>query len=116
MESDFVTLGTSSGYSLRVTADHLLPTGGPSGCPPSSVSMAGDMAFTRAKDIQLGACVNTITGKQEVVSIHLTKVEKQTMCIYEALTIVCMYKLELAFPSYINTFYLICRAQECILL
>jgi hypothetical protein len=62
----FVTLETAAGQRLRVTPEHLLAAGS---CAP-----AAELDFSRAADITRGACVNTVAGRQEIVSVTSTEV------------------------------------------
>lgn len=57
---------TTSHADIKMTADHLLPAG------PCSSSV---LPLTRAADVQPGACIDTINGRQEVVTNSVTQAQ-----------------------------------------
>lgn len=65
-ESTFVTIHTASGRALRMTPGHLLPAG--------LCEDGVELSLTQSSDILVGTCVNTVDGRNEVVSVVTSKV------------------------------------------
>lgn len=62
-----MTLETTQGQRVRATPDHLIPAG--------SCLAGAELAFTRAADVDVGDCVNTVDGKQAIVATSTAKVK-----------------------------------------
>ena len=56
----FTTITTESGRDLTMTANHMLPAG---------TCTASTLSFVAAADVAVGKCVQTINGREQVVSI-----------------------------------------------
>ena len=66
----FTTITTESGRDLTMTANHLLPAGA---CTTTSsvtdALLLSALPFVAATDVIVGDCVQTISGREQVVSV-----------------------------------------------
>ena len=57
---------TAAGQQVRMTPGHLLPAG--------SCHSGVELALREASEVAIGDCVNTLDGRQEVLSVSTSKV------------------------------------------
>jgi len=65
--TDFQHIVTEQGSDVKLTADHLLPAG--------TCGSATELPLSRAADVEVGACIQTVLGQETVAANVVTKGE-----------------------------------------
>jgi hypothetical protein len=63
IETSFTQIFTSSGNDIKMTANHLLPSG----------VCGEELSLTKASNVEVGSCIQIVKGQEEVVSISIVK-------------------------------------------
>ena len=65
----FTTITTESGRDLTMTANHMLPAGACTVTSETGALLWSVLPFVAAADITVGDCVQTVSGREQVVSV-----------------------------------------------
>jgi hypothetical protein len=61
IETSFTQIFTSSGNDIKMTANHLLPSG-----------VCGEsLSLTKASNVEVGSCIQSVKGQEQVVSTNV---------------------------------------------